>query len=195
MNCRRVRRLLPAFVGEDLAGPISSRLREHLRDCHPCAREFAAGREARLALRENLRIPEPPSDLWQRIESKILPRSGPARPLRHRLPFRRVAAAGILLAATLAGSFAYFGPWRRPAPPLPGAAGGPSVFLGGEGRIDETEYPGYLRRVDGDAREFFTFPVGDTIPVSHPAGGNAFPAWPPPTQGRPANLRTIRRDF
>ncbi|HKB15849.1 MAG TPA: zf-HC2 domain-containing protein, partial [Planctomycetota bacterium] len=79
MNCRRVRRLLPAFVGEDLSGPASSRLREHLRDCHPCAREFAAEREARLVLRESLRTPDPPADLWQRIESGLEPRSNSAR--------------------------------------------------------------------------------------------------------------------
>jgi putative zinc finger protein len=193
MSCRRIRRLLPSFVGEDLPGPIASRLREHLRDCHPCAREFAAEREARLVLRESLRTPEPPADLWQQIESRIEPRSGSARRLPRRLPLRRVAAAGILLAATLAGSLAYFGTRGNSASPLPGAGDGASALLGSEGRIDEDGYPGFLRPVGAEAPEFFTIPVGDTLPVSNPAGG--VPAGPFPTQLRPAAYRPIRRDF
>ncbi|MCI0589446.1 MAG: zf-HC2 domain-containing protein [Planctomycetes bacterium] len=196
MSCRRIRRLLPSFVGEDLPGPIATRLREHLRDCHPCAREFAAEREARLVLRESLRTPEPPADLWQRIESQLAPGSGVARPLRRPFPIRRVAAAGILLAATLAGSLAYFGTGGNAASPLPGAGDGASALLERGERNDEGDYPGFLRPVGeggAEAPEFFTIPVGDTLPVSNPAGG--VPAGPLPTQLRPAAYRPIRRDF
>ena len=105
MRCRRVRRFLPPFVGEDLPSSLGARIREHLRDCHPCARAFAADREARTALREGLRSPEPPADLWDRIETGLLAEGRSRRFFPPRIAPRSVAAAGVFLAVALAGTY------------------------------------------------------------------------------------------
>ncbi|HET6203674.1 MAG TPA: zf-HC2 domain-containing protein [Planctomycetota bacterium] len=199
MNCRRVRRLLASFVAEELSTPRSALLRGHLRDCHPCARAFAGEREARNAFRETLRSPDPPSNLWDRIESRLLSEAGAPRPfldrLARRLTPRSAAAAGLFLAAALGGSFLLLRPGGDGLGPPSAGSGEPGGLVRTEGSAGDEEYSGFLRRLDGDAREFFTFPVGDTVPVSGPGTGRGGSGMPRPLNGQPAGLRPVRRDF
>jgi hypothetical protein len=168
LSCRRVRRLLPLFVGGDLGDEQVRFVESHVEECDACAAELSVyerSRQSLFALKATPREPAP--DLWPAIRLRI----GASRPAKRRFPLR--AAAAILLAAG-AGLALLFGPGEGPtptpqAPPVakeippvePGVALGTGEFLLAEvgpatGPETFTEFPS-VRPADTERSDWDEF--------------------------------------
>lgn len=101
----RYRRLLTAYLDEELTGVQARRLEEHLGRCPECQAELSDLRVLRTLVHQGLEegSPSPPPDLWQGIAIRIR-RGHPEAPLRRWL--RRLWDAA----------------WMRPRLSLTGAA-------------------------------------------------------------------------
>ena len=94
MTCRRIRKLLPLFVGGDLPVRQSRRVESHIARCDDCRRErgvYAESlRSARTWLAESRQVWEEPA--WRRaLNLAVSAASPPARPWQP-WPFRPVWA-------------------------------------------------------------------------------------------------------
>lgn len=82
MNCAETQEQLSASHDRELASEIRKRTSEHLKNCPICGSALAEF-EAISGLTQQLSDPEPPADLWARIENELVVRPAVA-PIRTR---------------------------------------------------------------------------------------------------------------
>jgi hypothetical protein len=112
MNCDQVQNLLGRFHDGELGPADRSAVATHLGGCPRCAAELAAAAELG-ELARALPEPEPPPDLWDRIDRRLADADFRARPVRCLpRPWTAAAAAAVLLVALAAG----WGTYRALAP-------------------------------------------------------------------------------
>lgn len=93
MDCRAARRVLPASLDSELAGPEQERLRSHLAQC-PACRVEAEQLRAQLAALRDVDRPEVPPYIVTRVMAEVR---------AHRPSTRFALGLGRVLGATLAG--------------------------------------------------------------------------------------------
>ena len=100
-GCRRVRRILPALLDDDLSGGSREAVEAHLAVCPACSAERDALRETYRAL-ESRTLPEPDPRLWDDLHRRVrlrLAEENQRSARRLRIPARTwvpVAAAAAL---------------------------------------------------------------------------------------------------
>ncbi|MGD0666696.1 MAG: hypothetical protein ABSB23_03985 [Bryobacteraceae bacterium] len=115
MNHLNEEQLVLHYYGEESGAPDAA---GHLEACGACRQAYAS-LERLLRAADDLPAPEPAEDFGARIWQRIAPRLAARRTFAAAPVWRWAAAAGVLLAALLAGQFYY--PRPRPVPTV-GAA-------------------------------------------------------------------------
>lgn len=80
MQCFKVQSLLSAYLDDELAADVRANAAEHLENCAACSFELQRFKELS-EMAGAFETPQPPDDLWNRIESQVaeLPKGQPAR--------------------------------------------------------------------------------------------------------------------
>ena len=105
MNCEQVQELLSRFHDGELGQAERAAVELHLGSCVVCPGELAAIAELSEVARAS-RAPEPPGDLWERIELRLARSGGPWFATARRIvPTWRVAALAALVLVALASAW------------------------------------------------------------------------------------------
>jgi hypothetical protein len=137
MNCKKVHKLLPLYIGEDLDTQELSEVKAHISECLSCYREYQSHLKALRSLRDLKNKPDL-SEVLKGFTGEVMQRivrdsGGPAAPLpRVSYAFvpRSLAAAALLLAVLtvtffMTGRDEYPGPMESGAAEADGIHGGP----------------------------------------------------------------------
>ena len=73
-SCATVRKLAYEFLDEELPGPESARVIEHLSVCTPCAGHYAFERAYLAAVQRGCSIEEAPAELRDRLRAALAER-------------------------------------------------------------------------------------------------------------------------
>lgn len=115
-GCRRVRRMLPALLTDDLSGGSRETVEAHLAVCPACSAERDALRETYRAL-ESRALPQPDPRLWDDLHRNVrlrLAEDSVPSGRRPRIPMRTWAP--VAAAASLALLLWWASPLRSPDP-------------------------------------------------------------------------------
>ncbi|HLN31542.1 MAG TPA: zf-HC2 domain-containing protein [Gemmataceae bacterium] len=130
MNCEQVQTLLSRLHDGELDAPERVPVEAHLKTCPVCSAKLIAMQEISEAA-AHWSEPEPPGDLWERLEARLGAGSpAPASRRRFIARFRRVALAALVLLAVAIGWLLHRpGPEPTIVAPLSitGAEGDPSL--------------------------------------------------------------------
>ena len=99
MNCKSVQSRLSSYVDGEVFGHESLAIRDHISSCCDCAEEHRCVRNLK-ALMRSLNVPEPPSDLGERIIANCKAAEIRRSPRLWRVPawgYVGVAAASMVL--------------------------------------------------------------------------------------------------
>ncbi|MCH7725730.1 MAG: anti-sigma factor [Planctomycetes bacterium] len=108
MDCQRIQILLSAFQDAELTGDDRRLVDKHLHDCAVCTAELAELNNLRELVR-SWPEPQPPRELWDRIESAV----HPSPSVRHAAPRRKVVWAQLATVAALLLIAVGTGLWAR----------------------------------------------------------------------------------
>lgn len=111
VHCQVIRPLLGQFYDGELSASQSDAVDGHLRNCSGCAAEMAGIQQLGESVRLRV-LPEPPEDLWDRIERELPPARLPAEVVSRRRFFwvQVVTVAALLVIAVGTGWLAYLSP-------------------------------------------------------------------------------------
>lgn len=97
MKCAEVQELLSAYYDGEVKSEVSQAIAEHLRDCDDCQRELD-GFKRLSKMAHGLHSPMPPTDGWERLQTKLDAAEGSRTAQRRRL---LRAVPGLAIATTL----------------------------------------------------------------------------------------------
>lgn len=103
MNCLEARRLLHAYIDEELDAENSLEVEQHLRNCQGCSRDYRHYLSLRTAIREGSLYFSTPELLRRRVQSSVR-RADQSAGIVRRVSWRALSVAAALL-------FALFGAW------------------------------------------------------------------------------------
>jgi hypothetical protein len=145
MKCKKIQRLLPLYISDDLDGPAQGEVKKHIGNCLSCAREYQAHLGALRALKGLENKPDL-SDVMKGFTGQVMERiardpGGPAAPVprvTYALVPKMLAAAAMLL-VVLTAVFFMMGPEDITSP-----AGGLATEVEGATGLPE---PGYVEGI------------------------------------------------
>jgi len=94
MDCKKLREVLDAYVDRELSTDAAAQAEAHIAECNGCRRAVEALTRLREGVRAAAGKPEAPAELFERVQSSLLPR------WRRALAFQAIAAT-LLLASAL----------------------------------------------------------------------------------------------